>query len=107
MLRFTETGVRGCAFARARAESPEASSVDEVGEQHRAWLRSLFVDLAQDAGARNPDRLAQQLMLLCDGAAMSAWKDQDPTAAKAAHSVAITLVDAALPESNQPSIRRK
>src|SRR6185503_19540437 len=84
-LRFTETGFRGCAFARASAESAEGSSVDEAGEYHRAWLRSLLVDLAQDAGARNPEQLAQQLLLLYDGAAMSAWMDHDPSAAQAAH----------------------
>ena len=45
-LRFTETRFRGCAFTRASAEAPEGSGADEVGEHHRAWLRSLFVDLA-------------------------------------------------------------
>jgi AcrR family transcriptional regulator len=106
-LRFTETGFRGCAFARASAEAPEGSSVDEVGEHHRTWLRSLFVDLAKDAGARNPEQLAQQLMLLYDGAGISAWMDHDPSAAQAAHSVAVALVDAALPERTQPGKRRK
>jgi AcrR family transcriptional regulator len=97
-LRFTETGFRGCAFARASAETLEGSSADEVGEHHRAWLRSLFVDLATDARARNPQQLAQQLLLLYDGAAISAWMDHDPSAARAAHSVAVALLDAALPE---------
>src|SRR5712691_11873287 len=106
-LRFTETGFRGCAFARASAEAAEGSSVDEVGEHHRTWLRSLFVDLAKDAGARNPEQLAQQLMLLYDGAAISAWMDRDPSAARAAHSVAVALVDAALPERTQPCKKRK
>jgi len=105
-LSFTETGFRGCAFARASAESAEGSSVDEAGEYHRAWLRSLLVDLAQDAGARNPEQLAQQLLLLYDGAAMSAWMDHDPSAAQAAHAVAVALVDAALPERTQPEKKR-
>jgi len=105
-LRFMETGFRGCAFARASAESAEGSSVDEAGEYHRAWLRSLLVDLAQDAGARNPEQLAQQLLLLYDGAAMSAWMDHDPSAAQAAHAVAVALVDAALPERTQPEKKR-
>ena len=86
---------------------PEGSGADEVGEHHRAWLRSLFVDLAKDAGARNPDQLAQQLMLLYDGAAMSAWMDNDPSAAKAARSVAVALVDAALPELSGRGRKRK
>src|SRR4051794_4390449 len=105
-LRFSETGFRGCAFARASAEAAEGSSVDEAGEHHRAWLRSLLVDLAQDAGARNPEQLAQQLLLLYDGAAMSAWMDHDPSAAQAAHAVAVALVDATLPERTQPEKKR-
>ncbi|HEV7584079.1 MAG TPA: TetR/AcrR family transcriptional regulator [Mycobacterium sp.] len=106
-LRFTETGFRGCAFARASAEAPDGSSVDEVGEHHRTWLRSLFVDLAKDAAARNPEQLAQQLLLLYDGAGMSAWMDHDPSAAKAAYAVAVGLVDAALPERTQPGKKRQ
>jgi AcrR family transcriptional regulator len=105
-LRFTETGFRGCAFARASAEASEGSSVDEVGEHHRTWLRSLFVDLAKNAGARNPEQLAQQLMLLYDGAGISAWMDHDASAAQAARSVAGALVDAALSERTQPGKRR-
>jgi AcrR family transcriptional regulator len=97
-LRFMEPGFRGCAFARANAEAPEGSSVDQAGAHHRTWLRSLFVDLAKDAGARSPDQLAQQLLLLYDGAGLSAWMDHDPSAAKAARAVAAALVDAALPE---------
>ena len=73
--------------------------MEEVSETHRAWLRSLFVDLATDAGARDPEQLARQLMLLYDGAAVSAWMDHNPSAATAARSVATALVDAALPES--------
>ena len=106
-LRFTQTGFRGCAFARASAEAAEGSSADEVGEHHRAWLRSLFLDLAKDAGARNPEKLAQQLMLLYDGAGISAWMDHDPSAATAARAVATALVDAAILESNKSGKNRK
>jgi AcrR family transcriptional regulator len=106
-LRFTKTEFRGCAFARASAEAPEGSSIDEAGEHHRAWLRSLFLDLAKDAGARNPEQLAQQLMLLYDGAGISAWMDHDPSAAKAAHAVAVALVDQALPKYSERGKKRQ
>jgi hypothetical protein len=100
---FSEPGFRGCAFARANAEAPEGTSPEEVSETHRAWLRSLFIDLARDAGARNPEQLARQLMLLYDGAAISAWMDHNPSAAQAARSVATALVDAALPQAGRPA----
>jgi len=102
-LMFSEPGFRGCAFARANAEAPEGTSAEEVSETHRAWLRSLFVDLARDAGARDPEELGRQLMLLYDGAAISAWMDHNPSAAHAARTVASALVDAALPQAGRPA----
>src|SRR3984893_10248086 len=104
---FREPGFRGCAFARANAEAPEGTSAEEVAETHRAWLRSLFVDLARDAGARDPEELGRQLMLLYDGAAISAWMDHNPSAAHAARSVAIGLIDAALAEARSPAKKAK
>jgi AcrR family transcriptional regulator len=71
-ITFAEPGFRGCAFGRASAEAPEGPSIDEVSEGHRAWLRSLFLELAKEAGASNPGELGRQLMLLYDGAAISA-----------------------------------
>jgi AcrR family transcriptional regulator len=104
-LMFREPGFRGCAFARANAEAPEGTSAEEVSETHRAWLHSLFVDLARDAGAPDPEPLARQLMLLYDGAAISAWMDHNPNAARAARSVAAALVDAALPPARRAARR--
>lgn len=93
---FTEPGFRGCAFIGASAESSPGSSAAEVTAEYRAWLRSLFLGLAQEAGAADPEGLAQQLVLLYSGATVSAWMDRDPSAAAAARSVAATLVDAAV-----------
>jgi AcrR family transcriptional regulator len=93
---FTEPGFRGCAFIGASAESSPGSSAEEVTAEYRAWLRSLFLGLAQEAGAADPESLAQQLVLLYGGATVSAWMDRDPSAANAARSVAATLVDAAV-----------
>src|ERR1700737_2557966 len=56
-LSFTEPGFRGCAFVGASAEAPAGSSVEDVAEDARAWVRSLFLDLAREAGARDPQHL--------------------------------------------------
>jgi len=103
-LMFSDPRFHGCAFARASAEAPQGSSVEEVAEGHRGWLRSLFLELAKEAGARNPEELARQLMLLYDGAAISAWMDRNPSAATAARSVATALVDAAISKT-QPTAK--
>src|ERR1700692_2485951 len=41
-LSFTEPGFRGCAFVGANAESSPGSSVEEVTDDYRNWLRTLF-----------------------------------------------------------------
>jgi AcrR family transcriptional regulator len=92
---FTEPGFRGCAFMSASAEARPGSTVEEAAEEYRAWVRSLFVDLAKEADVDDPERLAQQLVLLYDGAGISAWMDRNPAAAAAARAVATALVDAA------------
>jgi AcrR family transcriptional regulator len=105
-LSFTEPGFRGCAFIGANAESSSGTSVEEVTEDYRRWVRSLFVDLAKEAGATDPEHLAQQLVLLYDGAGISAWMDHDPGIAKTARTVAAALIDAAIPDT-RTSVRSR
>jgi AcrR family transcriptional regulator len=100
---FVEPGFRGCAFVGASAESSPGGSVEAAADEYRTWLRSMFVDLARQAGAVDPERLAQQLVLLYDGAGISAWMDRDPSAATAARAVAAVLVDQALIDAVAPA----
>jgi len=95
-LSFADPGFRGCAFIGASAESRPGSCVGEVTDDYRTWVRSLFLDLAREAGAAHPEQLARQLVLLYDGAGISAWMDRDTGAADAARAVATALVDAAI-----------
>jgi AcrR family transcriptional regulator len=101
-LSFADPNFRGCAFLSANAESSSGSSVEELTENHRTWLRSLFLDLATAAGATDPHRLARQLLLLYDGAAISAWMDHDAGAADAARTVAAALIDSGVPDESTP-----
>jgi AcrR family transcriptional regulator len=100
---FAEPGFRGCAFLNASAESTGGGPVEAVCDESRAWTRGLFAELAREAGVAQPDALAQQLVLLYDGATVSARMDRDLTAARAARTVAVALVDAALPVDVVPS----
>jgi AcrR family transcriptional regulator len=96
-LSFTEPGFRGCAFVSASADAPPGGVVEQTAQHYRTWLHELFFDLAQQAGAKDAKTLAQQLVLLYDGAGIGAWMDRDPSAETAARSIAATLVDAAIP----------
>jgi AcrR family transcriptional regulator len=98
-LSFSEPGFRGCAFVGANAESSPGSVVDEVTQDYRNWVHSLFRDLAEEAGAADPDALAQQLVLLYDGAGISAWMDHDPGVVRSSRAMASAMIDAALPSA--------
>ena len=93
---FAEGTYRGCAFARASAESHPGDLVEQATEGYRAWVRSLFTRLAEEAGAPDARGLARQLHLLYDGSGLSARLDHDPTSAAAARTAAAVLLDAAL-----------
>jgi hypothetical protein len=53
---------------------------------------------AEQAGANDPKALAQQLVLLYDGAGIGAWMDRDPGAELTARTMAAAIVEAAIPE---------
>lgn len=95
-VTFQEPGFRGCAFANASAEARPGSAAEQTAGNYRVWVRSVFVDLATQAGAPEPAKLARQLHLLYGGASLSARMDHDLSAAAAAREVAEVLVDQAL-----------
>jgi AcrR family transcriptional regulator len=94
--RVAEPRFRGCAFVLATAEGRPGAGVRRVCDQSRAWMRGLLVDLAAAAGAADPEHLAQQLLLLYDGAIVGSHMDDDPSVVKAARALATTLVDGAI-----------
>jgi AcrR family transcriptional regulator len=93
---FSEPGYRGCAFARASAESHPGDLVEQATADYRAWVRSLFTRLAEEAGVPDAPGLAAQLHMLYDGSGLAARMDHDPSAAAAAGVAAAALLDAAL-----------
>jgi AcrR family transcriptional regulator len=94
---FAEPGFRGCAFLNASAEAKAGTAVEAVCINARAWVHGLFRDLAAQAGAVDPDVLADQLVLQYDGATVAAQMDHNPRAAAIARSVAEALLAAAVP----------
>ena len=93
---FAQPDYRGCAFARASAESHPGDLAEQAAEGYRRWVRTLLTELAAQAGAPEPEVLARQLHLLYDGSGQSARMDHDPEAAAAARAAAAVLLDAAL-----------
>ena len=92
------TAFRGCRFISAAAEARPGDTIEVVAEDYRAWLRSLFTDLAQAAGAGDAKQLGRQLAMIYDGAAVAARMDRDRRdAATAVHTMVAALLDAAIP----------
>ena len=89
-------GYRGCGFINAAAETAPGTVAHDRTVAHKqkvlAWLR----DLAADAGAPYPDRLARSLALLLDGALSSGALDADPEAVEVARDTAARLVEQAV-----------
>ncbi|HJY66634.1 MAG TPA: TetR/AcrR family transcriptional regulator, partial [Streptosporangiaceae bacterium] len=47
---FAQPDYRGCAFARASAESHPGDLVEQAAEGYRDWVRALLTELAAQAG---------------------------------------------------------
>lgn len=92
---FSEPDFRGCAFLNAYGElGAGPAGVLEVVRRHKTELRDLLAELA---GAAGPDReeLADQLLILVEGATVVAALDPGPAPALRARSAARALVRAA------------
>jgi AcrR family transcriptional regulator len=93
---LSQPNYHGCAFVNASAEARPGSPIERAVDGYRGWLRGLLTQLAREAGAADPERLARQLHLLYDGASVSARMDHDPGAAFPARLAAEALISAAL-----------
>ncbi|MGE5156408.1 MAG: TetR/AcrR family transcriptional regulator [Betaproteobacteria bacterium] len=92
---YRQPTFRGCPFVNANAESQPGGPAQEVADLSRAWVRSLVRGLVEELGVAQPDPLTEQLVLLYDGATVSARLDRNPGAAQTARAAAEALLDAA------------
>jgi AcrR family transcriptional regulator len=87
----------GCPFLNVATEYPDPNYPGhQVALAHKQSVRARFRQLVKQAGARNPDRLADQLFLLMDGAYMASRMFGPENPATQVASAARTLIDAAL-----------
>jgi AcrR family transcriptional regulator len=93
--QFRQPDFNGCAFVAASAEAPAGGVVDRDAAEFRTWIRTMFADLAEQAGAPDPGQLGGQLHVLYDGAGLTARMDRDPDIAAATRAAVETLIDSA------------
>ncbi|GAA4115277.1 TetR/AcrR family transcriptional regulator [Knoellia locipacati] len=89
-------GYRGCGFINAAAETAPGSRVHDRTVAHKTSVRAWVRDVAEDAGAKDPDALSRALTLLLDGGLASGALDASPDAAVVAKASAQALVGAAV-----------
>jgi AcrR family transcriptional regulator len=60
---------RGCALANAAVELPDNDHpARRVVREHKSAVRQRLADLSREAGLNDPDGLAEEVFLLCEGA---------------------------------------
>ena len=92
---FADPGFRGCAFINAFGElGAESEAVTRLTRSHKLALLSYLAGLTAAAGAPAPQALAEQLLLLIDGAIVSAATGANPRAAVQAGAAARVLLAA-------------
>lgn len=96
---FQEKSFSGCMFINAAAEfaSPDGPA-HIVCVEHKRLVRSYINDLAEEAGAKYPELLAQQLNLLIEGAIVEVYVSGNLDAAIMAKKMAVLFVRESLDE---------
>ena len=86
---------RGCPFIAATGEARTDATVNEVAAITRGFTRQCFLDEAVALGVADPAALAEQLVLLYDGAVVVSQGQADGAAARRARGMAELVIDSA------------
>jgi AcrR family transcriptional regulator len=101
-------GFRGCSLRNTYAEFPDRDHpAHQIGLTYVNDLRAHLHDLAEQAGARDPDVLADRLMLVLDGLLLNGAVLGADGATGAAVGLAEELVRDAIPRRRTRATRRK
>ncbi len=95
---FAKPGYRGCMFIKASAEYQEPGDpIHAQAAEHKRLLFNHVRDLTERAGASDPDMLARQLLLLKEGAIVTAHLGHTDDPASDAVIAAQQLLAVAIP----------
>lgn len=94
---FVEPGYHGCMFINAAAEFSDCSHpIHGVSAEHKLLMVRYVEELCETAGARDAGALANQLVLLMEGAICMSYVARQPAAARHGRDAANVLVAASL-----------
>jgi len=93
---FCTSDFRGCVFINAFGElGGDSESVAKAVRHHKGAMRKFLLDLAREAQLPHPERMAEQMLMLIDGATCVAAVNDSPEPAVHARSAAEDLIRAA------------
>jgi len=91
---FATPGYRGCMFIKASSEFQDSKHPIHVASaDHKRRLEQVLTALATKAGLTNPELLARQLLLLKEGAIVTAHLGHVKNPARDARLVAVNLIN--------------
>ena len=92
---ISKPGFHGCPFMNVTAEYSEPGDpIHAFAAEHKRILTNYIYDLVKETGAPDPKGLAQQIMLLVDGAIVSAKISHSEKPAGGARNIADALLKA-------------
>lgn len=94
---FEEPGFKSCMFIKASSEYQDKSHpIHATSAEHKRLLREYFRKLTEQTDAPDPESLAQQLLILKEGAIVLAHLHGPNDIAREARAAAEVLINAAL-----------
>ena len=107
--RFSRDDFRGCAFINTMIEAADRdSAAHRVAAEHKASVTAYLDRLLADAGRADHAALAPELMLLVDGAIVTALREGTPEpAARAKRIAAALLAGPPEPGDTREAVRRR
>lgn len=96
---FQQDDFYGCLFINAIGEFSEKSApIRQICMEYKKSLKGYIRELCEQAGASNPQGLAEELGMLLEGATVTAQVSQNPKTARIAKRVAKVLIDKGIPK---------
>lgn len=86
-------GFRGCPFINAAAEYPDAEHpVRKVVDAHRRWFRGAIEEMLQEIGVTDASDVADQLLMLRDGAMVGGYLGDPQTIARSLYNAGRAVI---------------
>lgn len=94
---FAEPGFKSCMFIKASSEfQTRGEPIHTMSAEHKHLLARYFTELAEAAGAQEPEALARQLLVIKEGAIVLAHLHEPKKVAEDAMLLARVAIDAAI-----------